>query len=111
MVFAFLGFGLSYAKTSNRNEGITMKFVSLILICALFCLTEIFLFVILPEKTSKVILSVSFYVLSILVLYVGGIGIYNLGKFWNLESQVKIMLGISAYIVLLTSLMHTHLKQ
>ena len=88
-----------------------MKLISLILICALFSLIEIFLFVILLEKANNIILSIISFVLSMLVLFVGSYGIFTLGKFWDMEFQVKNLLGVCCSIVIIASLIYAHIKK
>lgn len=85
-----------------------MKLVSLILICFLFFISEIILFVILPEKTDKIVPSIALYILSILVVFIGCIGIYNLGKFWNMESQVRFILGVCCVLIIFISFIFTY---
>ena len=88
-----------------------MRLVALILISALFCVVETLLFVILPEKTNKVYLYICLFSLFMLFLIVGTIAIYKLGVFWNLESHIKLILGICCLLVMVISFLYRCVKK
>ncbi len=88
-----------------------MKLVFLLLLCTLFCVSEIFLFVILPEKTNKIYIYISSYILSLLVLFLGTIGIYKLGIFWSMETWTKVFLGACCVFVIFSSFIYAHIKK
>ena len=88
-----------------------MKLVFLILLCIVFCSIEFFLFVILPPKQNRIFISISLFLLFLLVLFVGIFGIYKLGKIWNMESYVKIFLGICCVFLIFSSFIYDHIKK
>ena len=88
-----------------------MKLVFLILLCVLFYLLEFFLFLILPNKTNRIFISVSLFLLFLLVLFGGVIGIYKLGKFWNMENLTRVFMGVCCVLLIFTTFIYNHIKK
>ena len=88
-----------------------MKLVFLILLCIVFCSLEFFLFVVLPPKTNSIFISISLFLLFLLAFFVGILGIYKLGKIWNMESLTKVFLGICCVLLIFSSFIYDHIKK
>lgn len=87
-----------------------MKLAILILISLLFSGMEFVLFVVLPEKIHNIGLTIVLFVSFLLLLFAGVYAIYSLGKFWNMEYQVKNILGICLSIIILSSILYSNIK-
>ena len=88
-----------------------MKLIFLILLCIVFCSLVFFLFVVLPPKTNSIFISISLFLLFLLVFSVGILGIYKLGKIWNMKSLTKVFLGICCVLLIFSSFIYDHIKK
>lgn len=62
---------------------------------------------ILPEKTDKTLFHIFWFVSFMIILFAGVIGIYKLGAFWEMETQVKTVLGAVSGILLGLSIIYS----
>ena len=83
-----------------------MKLFALISVGVLFFVLEFVLFNILPAKAKNKFYMVLSFLAFFSLMFIGVFFIYNLGKYWNMEAQVKVVLGVCCCILLFTSVLY-----
>ena len=94
-----------------KKGGIMIKTIVLISLSLLLGGTAFFLNEVVLEKISKTILIILLFLVFMLTLFVGVILIYRLGKFWNLETHTKIILGVVCNVTILAIILCEHMKR
>ena len=77
----------------------------------LFGVAEFFILNILPNKSSKTIWIILCFVLFVASLLLGAFAIYELGVYWNLKQQTKIILRVCLGLVVLSSIIYSNIQK
>lgn len=87
-----------------------MKFAVIIIISAIFSLIEFLLLAVMPSRTNKLAFIILLFIAFLVILFAGIYAIYKLGEFWNIETYVKIVLGICCNLVIFAGILYGNMK-